>query len=89
MIWFALALGMAGGAVLGWYAHRWHCMRSTPSCPVWLEQDARDWDTKAELNGWRKRHHPTPVDSQGGSGVPLPNTNGVDTKTENPRRRVT
>ena len=40
MIWdFVLMLaGIAGAAVLGWYAHGWHCQRTNPSCPVWQQE---------------------------------------------------
>ena len=86
MIWLALALGVLGGWVLGWYAHRGHCMRSNLGCPIWLAERARGWNPRAEIARWRwsngnkhrgqtgpSERHPTPpatLDERGGSGVP-------------------
>jgi hypothetical protein len=84
--WFWLDMGvlMVGSFVLGWNAHLWLCMRRK-GCPVWLEEDARVWNPKAELNGWhRRRKRPAlvpdeawqgwrpapPVDSENETGIP-------------------
>jgi hypothetical protein len=87
--------------VCGWLAHLWWCMHVNKSCPVWVEKVAREWNPKAELEGWRKRRHkpkgpgerhPTPpaepIDPTPGSGVPLPDTDDVETKPSNPKRRT-
>ena len=41
----------------GWRSHLWWCKRRH-GCPVWLEEQAKDWNPKAELNGWHKRRRP-------------------------------
>ncbi len=67
--------------LLGWRGHRWYCMRRN-GCPEWLEERAKEWDAKAELNGWKKRKvvpdaawkdwRPAgPIDGEPKSGVPL------------------
>jgi hypothetical protein len=91
MIWLSIALALAGGAAIGWRAKGWWCSRENPSCPVWRVEAGLTWKAvlrKRYPNGSRERH-PTPVDLQGGSGVPSTNTNGVETKPANPKRRTT
>ena len=51
MIWLALACGIAGGSVLGWWAKGWYCERAHPSCPVWLQRVKRAWKA-----GLRRRY---------------------------------
>ena len=55
MTWWPGALVVAFGlVVLGWRGHRWWCMRRN-GCPEWLEERAKEWDVKHELNGWHRR----------------------------------
>ena len=60
MIWLALASGIAGGGVLGWYTHEWFCMRRN-GCPIWIRDDAAKWSKKLKAEGWRtkngRQHH--------------------------------
>ena len=60
MIWLALASGIAGGLVLGWYAHEWFCMRRH-GCPLWVQADTGEWVRRLKTEGWRtkngRRHH--------------------------------
>ena len=83
--WIILLCGAAmavGLLLLGWAGHRWWCMRRM-GCPVWVEENAKNWDAKEELNGWRwsdrNKHrgqrgpaerHPTPLPTDAGKGTP-------------------
>ena len=87
MIWLDLAVLLAGGITFGWYAHLWYCKRRN-GCPVWLEEDARDWNVKAELNGWHKRREKAPFDNENGKGVPSSIEPTPTTGVANPRRKT-
>lgn len=74
--------------LLGWYAHLWWCKRRH-GCPVLLEEYAREWDVKAELNGWHRRKKQPPVDSETQTGVPLERMETPVTGIANPKRKTT
>ena len=91
------------GIVLGWYAHLCYCQRRH-GCPLWRQLDTGEWAKRLAVSGWRTKNgvrhhlrpeperHPTPpaeaLDGRREEGVPLPNTNGVETKPANPKRRT-
>ena len=55
MTWWPGALVIAAAIFLaGWRAHLWWCKRR-PGCPAWLEERAKEWNVKRELNGWHRR----------------------------------
>jgi hypothetical protein len=87
MLWLSMLVLLAGGLTVGWNAHLWFCKRRH-GCPVWLEEDARAWNPKAELNGWRKRRKKRPFDKPSESGVPSKVENTPTTGMHNPTRRV-
>ena len=100
MTWWPGALVVAFGlVVLGWRSHRWWCMRRN-GCPEWLEERAKDWDAKAELNGWKKRKvvpdeawrkwaPAPPLDGENGKGVPSKIENTPTTGVANTKRKTT
>jgi hypothetical protein len=87
-IWLDLAVLLAGGITVGWHAHLWFCKRRH-GCPVWLEEDARAWNPKAELNGWHRRRKKPPLDKAKESGAPLERMETPVTGIANPKRKTT
>jgi len=85
--------GSIGSFALGWLAHSWFCRRRNADCPVWQQERKAAWKAKLRRrypNGSRDRHPTTEValDDGGQAGVPLSNTDGVETDLANPKRRT-
>jgi hypothetical protein len=54
VLWLSIAVLLAGGITVGYYAHLWWCQRRN-GCPVWQRKNMKEWSPKAEVNGWRAR----------------------------------